>query len=362
VDGYDPHTLETLALWADQPLRVRIDRHGERLAILQYQCQAGDFFICASERQRDWWLGVLELCGRINPHTYDDDPTLRDLIDTVPYGLPSEAPQATRPVLRSVWPGITKQDVVLLWGGGLWEWLDPLTAVRAARRLIDRNLAVRLVFPGARHPNRAVPEMPMRAQTLALADELGLTGQHVFFGDWVPYQDWPAVLLEADLGLALHPNTAEAHLAYRSRVLDYVWAGLPMVVTRGDVLSEVVDRRGLGRVVDYGDDAGVADAIEALLERPRSAWQERFAAARAEMTWERAARPLVEFCRNPRRTSDRNPLLSAKSDETDPDLAQVIVDCEAEVARLRDLVAGYEQGRLMRLARRMQRWREKLGA
>jgi hypothetical protein len=24
------------------------------------QCRAGDFFICAGERQRDWWLGLLE--------------------------------------------------------------------------------------------------------------------------------------------------------------------------------------------------------------------------------------------------------------------------------------------------------------
>jgi glycosyltransferase involved in cell wall biosynthesis len=204
--------------------------------------------------------------------------------------------------------------------------------------------------------------MPMRAQTLALADELGLTGQHVFFGDWVPYQDWPAVLLEADLGLALHPNTAEARLAYRSRVLDYIWAALPMVVTRGDVLSEVVDSRGLGRVVDYGDDAGVADAIEALLERPRSAWQERFAAAQAEMTWERAARPLVDFCHNPRRTSDRSLLVPDRGDDANLNLAEVLSGCEAEVARLRDLLAGYEQGRLMRLMHRVQRWRERVGA
>lgn len=362
VDGYDPHTLEALALWADQPLPVQTARHDERLAILRSQGQTGDFFICASERQRDWWLGVLELCGRINPSMYGGDPTLRRLIGVVPYGLPSELPQATRPVLRGVWPGIAHQDHIILWGGGLWEWLDPLTAVRAARHLLDRDLPLRLVFPGTRHPNRAVPEMPVRAETLTLADELGLTDRQVFFGDWLPYQDWPAVLLEADVGLSLHPDSAEARLAYRSRVLDYIWAGLPMVVTRGDVLSELVDSRGLGLAVDYGDDAGVADAIQALLQVPRSAWQERFAATRTEMTWERAARPLVEFCHNPRRTSDRSPTVAVRGKDANLDLAEALVDCEAEVARLRDLVAGYEQGRLMRLMRRVQRWREKVGA
>ena len=269
IDGYDPHTLETLALWAGEAGTVQSARHGERLAILRRQCQAGDFYLCASERQRDWWLGLLEQQGRINPATYADDPSLRRLIDVVPYGLPAEPPRATQPVLRGVWPGIGTEDRIVLWGGGLWEWLDPLTALRATRRLADAGRAIRLVFPGTRHPNPDMPDMPMRARTLALADELGLTGAHAFFGDWVPYEDWPAVLLEADVGLSLHPDTVEARLAYRSRVLDYIWAGLPMVVTRGDATAELVSSYGLGRVVDFQDDAAVAEALQLLAGRRR---------------------------------------------------------------------------------------------
>ncbi len=35
---------------------------------------AGDFFICASDKQRDLWLGFLAALGRINPSTYEDGP------------------------------------------------------------------------------------------------------------------------------------------------------------------------------------------------------------------------------------------------------------------------------------------------
>lgn len=363
IDGYDPHTLETLALWAAEAGPVQAVRHGERLAILRRQCQAGDFFICASERQRDWWLGLLEQQGRINPHTYAGDPSLRRLIDVVPYGLPAEPPQATRPVIRGVWPGIGPEDRFVLWGGGLWEWLDPLTALRAVRRLADAGLAIRLVFPGTRHPNPNMPDMPQRARTLALAEELGLTGRYAFFGDWVPYEDWPTVLLEADVGLSLHPDTVEARLAYRSRVLDYIWAGLPMVVTRGDAISNVVQDHGLGVVVDFQDEAGVAEAILTLTERSKSARQEQFAAARAEMTWERAARPLIEFCRTPHHAADHTLDWGlSESPNTESRIpSSSLAEGDAEIARLRELVAAYERGRFIRFMRQVQQWRKRVG-
>lgn len=311
IDGYDPHTLETLALWAGEALPLQTARHDARLAILKRQCQAGDFFICASERQRDWWLGLLEQQGRINPQTYARDPSLRRLIDVVPYGLPPEPPHARRPVLRGVWPGLGPEDPIILWGGGLWEWLDPLTALRATRRLADRGLAIRLVFPGTRHPNPDMPDMPIRAQTLALSDELGLTGTHAFFGDWVPHEDWPAVLLEADVGLSLHPDTVEARLAYRSRVLDYIWAGLPLVVTRGDAAADLVAHYDLGLVVGFGDDTAVAEAIAQVLgeacQGTRPIRTEQFETARQALTWERACQPLIAFCQEPRLADDKAP-------------------------------------------------------
>lgn len=325
VDGYDPHTLETLALWAAEDSAVQAANHGQRLEVVRRQCRAADFLICASDRQRDWWLGVLEAEGRINPHTYRDDPSLRRLVDLVPFGLPADPPRpaSAAPVVRGVWPGVGPDDWIVLWGGGLWEWLDPLTAVRAVHRLAGDGYPVRLIFPGTRHPNPALPDMPMRGRAVSLAEELGLAGRHVFFGDWVAHEDWPAVLCESDVGLSLHPDTVEARLAYRTRVLDYVWAGLPMVVTRGDAAAELVARHDLGHVVGYGDDDAVARALAGLFALAegrgraapataagcranlRAAYRARFDAARPLLTWEQAAAPLVVFCREPRLAPDR---------------------------------------------------------
>ncbi|MBN1954766.1 MAG: glycosyltransferase family 1 protein [Anaerolineae bacterium] len=353
VDGYDPHPLETLALFAGTDEQA--ERHWERERILQLQARAGDFFVCASERQRDWWLGLLEAAGRVNVHTHGEDPSLRRLVDVVPFGLPASPPRYGQQAIKGVWPGVGAEDRLLLWGGGLWQWLDPLTAIRAVARVRVQRPDVRLVFPGTRHPNRAaIPDMPMRRAALTLAEELELLDRHVFFGEWVPRAAWPSVLLEADVGLSLHFDTVETRLAFRSRLLDYVWAGLPMVVSGGDASSEIVARFGLGEVVGCEADEAVAAALLHLLERPRQSFSRRFERARAGLTWERAAEPLLAFCRQPRRAPDKvrglplPPAARASSPQRGPERD---APAAVEIARLQALVADYERGRFMRLMR-----------
>ena len=139
----------------ERPLEERLDSHRQRLRILEMQCAAGDFFICASERQRMLWLGWLEAAGRVNPLTYDADPTLRALIDTVPTGVPAEPPQQTRPLVRGVVPGIGQDDPLLVWGGGVWNWLDPLTLIEAVERLVRQaSHACGSIFPAPGIPTR----------------------------------------------------------------------------------------------------------------------------------------------------------------------------------------------------------------
>jgi len=304
VDGYDPHTLETLALFAGAPEQEAL--HLSRERILELQCRAADLVLCASERQRDWWLGLLEATGRVNVHTYGQDPSLRQLVDVVPFGLPSSPLPHSQQVLKGVWPGVERHDRVILWGGGLWQWLDPLTAVRAMSCIREQRTDVKMVFPGTRHPNReAIPEMPVAQQAMDLAEQLGLAERCVFFGEWVPYEQWPSYLSESDVAISLHLDTVEARLAFRSRVLDYIWAGLPMVLTRGDATSELVEVYGLGEIVGFEDVEGVSRSLLKLLDSAPSRLVRAFDEVRAALTWERAAAPLVAFCHNPQRAADK---------------------------------------------------------
>ena len=61
---------------------------------------------------------------------------------------------------------------MILWGGGIWEWFDPLTLIRAVARIRRARPEVKLFFMGTRHPNPMVPDMAMTARAIELAREL----------------------------------------------------------------------------------------------------------------------------------------------------------------------------------------------
>ncbi|MEA2716066.1 MAG: hypothetical protein QOI99_383 [Actinomycetota bacterium] len=306
-DLYDPLHLEALEQGRDLDPAARTDAVAASTAVLNEQLRRGDFFLCASDRQRDFWLGHLASLGRVNPLTYDEDPTLRALIAVVPFGIPSTPPARRVPAIRGVVPGIGTGDRIVLWGGGIYNWLDPLTVIRAVDRLRADHPGLRLFFLGLSHPSPDVPAMRTSVQARALSDRLGLTGTHVFFNEgWVDYESRQDYLLEADIGVSAHIDHLESSLSFRARILDYLWAGVPVVATRGDVLADLVERRGLGTTVAAGDEGAMAAALGSLLDDAdlHRRCRDNIAAVVPELTWPRVLAPLVEFCRAPRRAPD----------------------------------------------------------
>ncbi len=307
VDLDDPVPLELLETHRGLPRADARVVQGMAAARLLHLCQRADAFLCAGARQRDLWLGALAAAGRLNWDTAHDDPRLDRFLMMVPFGVPSTPPHATRPVFRGVVPGIGPSDRLLLWGGGVWDWLDPLTVIRAVGRVAVERPDVRLVFVGA-HPRPGHGPMPMLDAAGALARTLGVLDRHVFFNPgWIPYAERQGALLESDIGVCAHPDHLEGRFAFRVRLLDYFWAGLPVLCTRGDDLADAVAARGAGEALPPGDVDGWAAAIRRLLDDPAALARCRAGsgALARELTWERAVAPLRDFCRAPRRAADR---------------------------------------------------------
>lgn len=298
--------LEALMTFAEQDLPLRWEMHNEFTSVLNSQLRAGDFFICNSERQRDYWLGMLSALNRVNPLTFDDDRTLRRLIDVVPFGLPDKPPRHHHQVLKGVRDGIAIDDKIIYWGGGIYDWLDPFTLIRAMALVSAERRDVKAFFAATRHPNPTLSPSPAIQRAMALSDELGLTGRSVFFNDHLPYTERENYLLEADVGISLHFNHIETRYAFRTRVLDYIWAGLPIISTEGDVAAEIVQEYGVGRVVGYEDAEGLAGAILEMLDIPdlRDRLASRFAPLVERYRWGNCVRPLVKFCHAPRKAPD----------------------------------------------------------
>ena len=269
-DLYAPLTIEQLALDAREERSTLRGSMAQMNELTQSVVLAtGDAFLCASERQRDFWLGALANAGRLDADAYRRDASLRSLIEVVPFGIDPEPP-TPGPAIRGVVPGIGAGDRVLLWPGGIWNWFDPLTVIQAVDALAPRHPDLRLYFLGIRHPTPGVPGMPhaaMAEQAVALAETLGLRDRHVFFNDgWVPYSERGRYLLDADLAVSAQFDDVETRLAFRTRLLDCLWAGLPVVTTRGDTLGDELVASGAGFAVEPGDVAGWTETLERVLE------------------------------------------------------------------------------------------------
>ncbi len=116
LDMYDPTPLENLALWrthtpANAPRRAARDARAAGAPELR----AGDCFLCATERQRDMYLGALLaiggvlLTGRCRPDAAG--PAAGRAVWST--GRAARAHAAA----LAAWPG----EQVILWSGGLWD-------------------------------------------------------------------------------------------------------------------------------------------------------------------------------------------------------------------------------------------------
>ena len=295
VDLYDPFPIENLNYFptlGEEPYRH--DR-----ATLERQLEHGDLFLCSSEEQRLFYLGLLYARGRLNPETYFEDFELRNLVRVVPFGLPASPPTAGEPVLRGAVPGIGAHDPVVLFGG-IYDWYDPMLLIRALPTLLESFPDLRVVF--CANPNPESTPQGVYAEVLEACRARDLIDRHVFFVPWVPYSRRAGLYLEPDVATVLHRPRFETEISMRTRVLEHLWAGLPTIATAGGGVSRLLAERRMGLIVPEGDRRALIDALGRLLASDEL--RRRLAGAgrrwAAEHTWDRVLEPLAEFLAAPR--------------------------------------------------------------
>ena len=269
-DLFDPTVLELRELYGNSPsLRQRIHLAAE-WGRLSEALMTADLLMCAAAQQR-----------RFYEKLQSGDAAWIE----VPFGIdPKEVASCPKP-----------QDNVVVWGGGVWEWLDPGTAVEAVLRVNASGLRCRLLFMGRRRPT--TPRLIDRRREDRFDALLQRGGEHVSANDsWIPYSERLSWLRAGKIAIMLHRSTAEAEFSIRTRLFDAIAAGIPVIATSGGFASEVVEREGLGIVVPPGDVEAVAAAIERLLRDDvfHTACVLNLERVRPRFSWGVVARPLVE--------------------------------------------------------------------
>jgi glycosyltransferase involved in cell wall biosynthesis len=268
-DLFDPLVLELRELYGNHPsLRQRLHMAAEWVR-LTYALRFGDLLICAAPQQRAFYRQLQT----------SDAPWIE-----VPFGVD----------LHEVRSCAVPPDNIVVWGGGVWEWLDPRTAVDAVVRLNREGLRCRLLFLGRTRPNQEVVER-RREERFERLLEAGSPYVDANAG-WIPFRERLSWLRGGKVAIMLHRPTGEAEYAIRTRLFDAIAAGVPVVATESGFAAELVEREGLGIVVPPLDAGAVAGAIRRLLtdDTFHESCVRNLERIRPRFAWEVVTRPLVE--------------------------------------------------------------------
>jgi glycosyltransferase involved in cell wall biosynthesis len=188
----------------------------------------------------------------------------------------------------------------------VYDWYDVDVVLAALPALLGRDRRTTLVFIQHPHPDLTPQSAAGRAR--AEAERRGWLGREVRFEAWRPAERRFDLARVADLAVVTHVPGLETDLSLRTRLVDLLWLGLPVVVTSGGTMSRVVREEGCGVVVPPGDAAALAGAVSSLLDDVdrRVAMAVRGRQWAARRTWPEVARPLLEFARRPWRDPHRD--------------------------------------------------------
>ena len=230
LDAYVPIYIEVSARDAKEMsqeyinYQADVQRHNHAL-------KRGDYFLYANPAQEQLYNGVLSALGIINPFSYRDSR----LIST-PFGIHRDAITADTNPYNDL--GVKKDDFVVLWFGGIYPWFRIEEYLESIKKL-SSNKRFKFVFVGGKNPFNDNPDIASQyKKTVDFAKNNGLTGQSVFFIDWVDFDTRINWFHNADVIVSLNQPGEENKYSWRTRVMDFVWGEAAIITNGGDPLSE----------------------------------------------------------------------------------------------------------------------------
>ena len=272
VDGVTPLLAELGACPTTPEIARRRRTAGARLPLV---ISRADAVLVASDEQAAWWSDCLG--------SRADVPLIE-----VPFGIPDTDPAADTASVDGVPAGWS----VVLWWGGVWPWLDLETLLAARARLGSAKVSV--VVPTAARPGSGAAMSTRDLESAAARHGLQRPA-FVPLDHWVPYADRHRILNRSAVLAVLHHPGRETELSFRTRVLDGVWAAVPLLLSEGGAATRIANAEGWGAVVPPGDAKLAAAALDLLLgDRSQDRCRAQLATARDAWRWSVVAQPLVE--------------------------------------------------------------------
>ena len=248
----------------------------------------GDVFLCANEAQKKFYEGVLAAVGKINPVTYGDD-----MIEIVPYGIYREKPTAkSKPVTKLL---RDKSALKVLWFGGIYPWFDLNNLIEAIGK-VAKDMPCELTIVGAKNPFNSHPDFLRKYDEIVEFINNGSYEHIIHMVDWVDFKDRADWYLDSDIVLVVNEEGPENKLAWRTRLVDFVWADLPILTNGGDPLGEMLLNVNAAAQLEGLSTDQIARSIRSLANDKSkvSTLRENVQIVRNGLFWDVATKPVVE--------------------------------------------------------------------
>jgi glycosyltransferase involved in cell wall biosynthesis len=253
----------------------------------------GDYFLCANEAQKTFYIGVLSSLGIINPRSYREDRIL-----IAPFGI-HDAPATTK---RNPYKklGIKDSDFITLWFGGLYPWFRIQELLDAVLEQ-SKNTSFKFVVVGGKNPFNPNPDFSKQYETaLSFAKEHKLLDRSVFFVDWVDFDDRINWFKNAAVVVSLNQPGQENGFSWRTRVMDFVWGEVPILTNGGDPLSDDLIRAHAAVKLDKLTAKAIVESLEALQKSPSSLRnvREKVVELKPQYYWQNIMQPVSKLIEN----------------------------------------------------------------
>ncbi|RLA57717.1 MAG: hypothetical protein DRR04_12365 [Gammaproteobacteria bacterium] len=278
ADGATPLLAELEAMPQSTEILRRRRTAAARIPLVAARADA---ILAAGSAQIDWWQKKL--------HPLRPKLPILDL----PFGIPDQPP----PPERDEIPGIPRDWAVVLWWGGVWPWLDLDTLLEARALLEDAPLSI--VVPTAARPGASTSRFT-RADLRSAMKRCALKPPQVVALDtWIPYHERHRILHRTSLIAVLHKAGYEADLCFRTRAMDGVWAGVPLLLTEGGEVARHVQHNGWGAIVPPGEPKTIAGLLELVLsEKEQLRFRRNLSMGRDSWTWSNLVDPLSKILKD----------------------------------------------------------------
>lgn len=291
-----------------------------QIAFMREVLRKGDIFSGCGRAQCHMLVGELAMAGRLNRRTFGYEFTRVILPGSPPKtalgaagetaGTQAETGGPRRTLLAA--HGVDDAAFVVLWCGGYNTWTDVDTLFRGLETAMAANPRLHYVSVGA--STYDAPDNQYE-RLKAMAAQSQHSGRYHLLG-WRPWAEMATYYRESDVGINIDALHYETIFGTRTRLVEMIAGGLPVVTSLGAELSYLLSEAGAALTFEVGDWHALGAALERMAgDRELTACMAARALdyARNDLSFATTMKPLREWVTNAQPAPDKGALSAGES-------------------------------------------------